>query len=102
MKAVIFHGPRDLRLEERPVPKPGPGEVLVQTGAALTCGTDFKGYRRGHPVMLRELPSPFGHELAGTIADVGAVVEGFKFGDRVDVYYRTGKHRSKRIANPGP
>jgi L-iditol 2-dehydrogenase len=85
MKAVIFHGPRDIRLEERPVPEPGPGEVVVKTGAALTCGTDFKAYRQGHKVLLGDYPSPFGHELAGTVAALGAGVKNVKEGDRVVV-----------------
>ncbi len=83
MRAVIFHGPRDIRLEERPVPVPGPGEVLVKTGAALTCGTDFKAYRQGHRVLLGDYPSPFGHELAGTVAALGRGVTTVKEGDRV-------------------
>lgn len=83
MRAVVYHAPRDIRLESLPVPAPGPGEVLVKIGAALTCGTDFKAYRRGHPVLLGPLPSPFGHELAGTVAAVGAGIAGFKEGDRV-------------------
>jgi L-iditol 2-dehydrogenase len=85
MRAVIFHGPRDIRLEERPVPEPGPGEILVKTGAALTCGTDFKAYRQGHKVLLGDYPSPFGHELAGTVAALGTGVTGVKEGDRVVV-----------------
>ncbi len=85
MKAVIYHGPRDIRIEERPVPVPGPGEVVVKTGAALTCGTDFKAYRQGHKVLLGDYPSPFGHELAGTVAAVGRGVAGVKAGDRVVV-----------------
>lgn len=85
MKAVIFHGPRDIRLEEVPLPEPGPGEVVVKMGAALTCGTDFKAYRQGHRVLLGNYPSPFGHELAGTISALGAGVKDFKIGDRVVV-----------------
>jgi len=85
MRAVIFHGPRDVRLEERPVPEPGPGEVVVKTGAALTCGTDFKAYRQGHKVLLGDYPSPFGHELAGVVAAVGRGVTTAKEGDRVVV-----------------
>ena len=85
MRAVIFHGPRDIRLEERPVPEPGPGEVVVKAGAALTCGTDFKAYRQGHRVLLGDPPSPFGHELAGTVSAVGRGVENAKEGDRVIV-----------------
>ena len=65
MRALRFHGPGDLRLEEVPAPEPGPGDVLVQIEVALTDGTDLKAFRRGHPVLLRELPSPFGHEFCG-------------------------------------
>ena len=65
MRALRFHGPGDLRLEDVPNPEPGPGEVLVQIEVALTDGTDLKTFRRGHPVLLRELPSPFGHEFCG-------------------------------------
>jgi L-iditol 2-dehydrogenase len=65
VRAVVFHGPGNLRVEEVPDPKPGPGDVLVQVEVALTDGTDFKAYRRGHPVLLGEPPSPFGHEFCG-------------------------------------
>ena len=65
MKAVRFHGPGDLRVEDVPRPEPGPGDVLVQVEVALTDGTDLKAYRRGHPVLLRDTPSPFGHEFCG-------------------------------------
>jgi L-iditol 2-dehydrogenase len=85
MRSVIYYGPRDIKLEERPVPAPGPGEVVVKLGAALTCGTDFKAYRQGHPVLLGAYPSPFGHELAGTVSAVGKGVTTAKEGDRVVV-----------------
>ena len=65
MRALILHGPGDLRLEDVPDPVPGDGEVLLQVEVALTDGTDLKAYRRGHPVLLGELPSPFGHEVCG-------------------------------------
>jgi L-iditol 2-dehydrogenase len=65
VRALRFHGPGDLRLEEVPRPEPGEGDVLVQVEVALTDGTDLKAFRRGHPVLLRELPSPFGHEFCG-------------------------------------
>ena len=67
MQAAIFHAPGDVRMETVPVPQLQPGELLVRVDAALTCGTDLKCYRRGHPVLLGQLPSPFGHEGAGTI-----------------------------------
>ena len=65
MRALILHGPGDLRLENVPDPVPGDGEVLLQVEVALTDGTDLTAYRRGHPVLLGELPSPFGHEVCG-------------------------------------
>ncbi len=83
MRAVVFYGPNDLRDEELPRPAPGPGEVVLRIEAALTCGTDVKTLRRGHPVMIPRLPTVFGHEMAGTVAAVGAGVRGFSEGDRV-------------------
>ena len=65
MRALLFHGPGDLRLEDVPRPVPGPGDVLVQVEVALTDGTDLKTFRRGHPLLLDSLPSPFGHEFCG-------------------------------------
>ena len=65
MRALILHGPGDLRLEDVPDPIPAEGDVLLQVEVALTDGTDLKAYRRGHPVLLGELPSPFGHEVCG-------------------------------------
>lgn len=68
-----------------PVPEPGPGELLVRIGAATTCGTDLKVFQRGgHPRMLKA-PTPFGHEMAGTIAATGPDVDRFRAGDRVVV-----------------
>ncbi len=62
------------------MPRPGPGEVLLRVRAALTCGTDLKTYRRGHP----RLPAgPFGHECAGDVVAVGAGVDGVAPGDPV-------------------
>jgi L-iditol 2-dehydrogenase len=65
VRALRLHGPGDLRLEDVPDPVPGDGDVLLQVEVALTDGTDLKAYRRGHPVLLGELPSPFGHEVCG-------------------------------------
>jgi L-iditol 2-dehydrogenase len=83
MRAQVFHGPGDLRLEELPVPAPARGELLVEVEAALTCGTDVKTLQRGHPVMIPEVPTVFGHELAGRVAAVGPGVATFREGDRV-------------------
>jgi len=65
VKALLFHGPGDLRLDDVPRPEPGRGDVLVQVEVALTDGTDLKTFRRGHPLLLDSLPSPFGHEFCG-------------------------------------
>ena len=65
MRALRFYGPGDLRLEEVPDPEPGPGDAVVQVEVALTDGTDAKTFKRGHPLLLAETPSPFGHEFAG-------------------------------------
>ena len=67
MRAARLYAPGDLRIEDVPKPQPGPGEVLVQVEVALTDGTDLKTYRRGHPLLLRESPAPFGHELCGIV-----------------------------------
>jgi L-iditol 2-dehydrogenase len=71
MRALVFHGPGDVRLEDAPEPVPAEGEVLVQVDVALTDGTDLKAYRRGHPVLLGPPPSPFGHEVCGVDVATG-------------------------------
>src|SRR3989442_12433202 len=83
MRAMVFHGPGDLRAEELPVPRPETGELVLRIDAALTCGTDVKTLRRGHPVMIPKVPTVFGHEFAGTVTSVGSGVAGFREGDRV-------------------
>jgi L-iditol 2-dehydrogenase len=75
MQAAVFHAPGDVRFEEIPVPSPGEGEVVVRIERALTCGTDLKTYRRGHPTIMQRVPTPFGHEFAGDIASVGPGVD---------------------------
>jgi L-iditol 2-dehydrogenase len=85
MLAARFYAPLDVRIEEMDVPRPGPGDVLVKVAAATTCGTDLKAYRRGHPLLLKTLPSLFGHEVAGTVAEVGTAVTRFRPGMRVVV-----------------
>ncbi len=83
MRAQVFHGPGDLRFEELPVPEPEPGGLVVRVDAALTCGTDVKTLRRGHPVMIPHVPTVFGHELAGVVTAVGRGAPGAKEGDRI-------------------
>ena len=83
MRAHVFHGPGDLRFEELPAPEPRAGEIVVKIEAALTCGTDVKVLRRGHPVMIPHVPTVFGHEFAGTVTRVGSGGSDVREGDRV-------------------
>ena len=81
MQAGFLVEPGKIELREIPVPEPSPGEVIAKVHTALTCGTDLKTYRRGHPKV--SLPSPFGHEFSGTVSALGDGVEGFKEGDSI-------------------
>ncbi len=81
MRGCVLLEPGRLEIRDLPRPVPGPGEVVVRVRAALTCGTDVKALRRGHPKF--PMPTPFGHEFAGEIAAVGAGVQGFREGQGV-------------------
>jgi L-iditol 2-dehydrogenase len=83
MLAAVLHGKEDLRMERIPVPHAGEGEILLQIGAALTCGTDLKVYRRGYHALMLKPPIVFGHELAGVVVETGSGVTKFAVGDRV-------------------
>jgi L-iditol 2-dehydrogenase len=80
MRALVCEGPGHVALRELPDPEPGPGEVVVRVEAALTCGTDLKLIRRGHPKV--PFPTVLGHEFCGRIYRAG---EGAPFaeGERV-------------------
>lgn len=83
MKAIRYYAPKDIRYEEVNVQEPSENEVLVKVKAALTCGTDVKTFRRGHPVLIKKTPSGFGHEFSGVIVKTGENVTGFEPGNRV-------------------
>jgi L-iditol 2-dehydrogenase len=83
MRAAVLHGREDVRLEELPVPRPGPGEVLLRNEAALTCGTDIKVFRRGYHARMLTPPTVFGHEVAGVVEAVGDGVSHLAPGHRV-------------------
>lgn len=88
MNAALFYEPNDVRYERTPIPTLEPGELLIRVEAALTCGTDVKCYRRGHPLLLKEFPSPFGHEFAGVVVRTRSAENSepslrFQEGDRV-------------------
>jgi L-iditol 2-dehydrogenase len=93
VRAAIFHGPGDLRIEDVADPEPGDGDVLVQVEVALTDGTDLKAFRRGHPVLLRDLPTPFGHEFCGIDTATGRrVVAANSDGDLDDLQLLNGAY----------
>jgi L-iditol 2-dehydrogenase len=83
MTAAVYRAPNDVRIETVPVPEIGPGEVLIRVHSCGICGTDLKKIHSGS----HSAPRIFGHETAGTIAAVGAGVEGFSIGDRVMVFH---------------
>lgn len=83
MKAVLYYGPQQIRLERTRIPRINEHEVLVRIDVALTCGTDVKTFHRGHPKIIQEIPSPFGHEFAGVVEEVGSGVKQFHPGMRV-------------------
>jgi threonine dehydrogenase-like Zn-dependent dehydrogenase len=86
MKAAIFYGGRDIRVEELPDPRPGPGEVLVDIGAAGICGSDLHPYRGATPWGGAAAGARrAGHELAGIVAAVGDGVANVRVGQRVGV-----------------
>lgn len=81
MRQAVLLEPGRVEVREAAVPAPGPGELLVRVEAALTCGTDLKTFRRGHPKI--PLPTPMGHEFSGGVAAVGRGVDTFREGDAV-------------------
>ncbi len=85
MRAAVYRGVNDVRVETVPVPQIGPGEVLLRVHACGVCGTDLKKIHTGS----HSAPRIFGHEIAGVIAAIGDGVENFSIGDRVIVYHHT-------------
>jgi L-iditol 2-dehydrogenase len=83
LKVARLHAPGDLRVEDAPIPEAGPGELTIRVRSCATCGTDAKIFRHGHHHI--SLPRVLGHEIAGEVAEVGAGVDGWSSGDRVQV-----------------
>ena len=81
MLANILVTPGKIDLWEIPAPQPSQGEILVKVTAALTCGTDLKAFKRGHPVI--PMPGVFGHEFSGIVSKTGRGVRTFKEGDEI-------------------
>src|ERR1700740_870321 len=83
MRAVVYRGVNDMRVESVPVPQIGPGELLVKIATCGICGTDLKKIHTGS----HSAPRIFGHEMAGTIVAVGEGVSEYEVGDRVMVFH---------------
>jgi L-iditol 2-dehydrogenase len=81
MKAVIYCGPGDVRVEDVPLPEAGADELRVKVDACAVCGTDLKTYKHGNPRI--KPPLVMGHEFTGLVETVGSNVEGFIVGERV-------------------
>jgi L-idonate 5-dehydrogenase len=102
VKAVVVHAAGDVRVDERPDPQPGPGEVLLAMEWGGICGSDISYFRHGstgtavirHPLVL-------GHEVAGRVSAVGPDVDGIAEGDAATVHPATlvgDPHLPDRIA----
>src|SRR4051812_7866008 len=88
MKAAVYYGPRDIRVEDVPQPEPGPNDLLVAVRACGICGSDLRTYRYGiFEDLGREIPGHpgrlMGHEFSGVVAEVGAGVSGISVGQRI-------------------
>src|SRR5256885_597742 len=101
MRAWVLGGPDELSLVEKPVPEPGPAEVLVRVDAIAVCATDIEIIRHGEPAMI-DGGLPFnkgftpGHEYMGTVVKLGSTVDEFQIGDRVTVEVHAGCGRCQR------
>ncbi len=86
MKAFVLHSPGNMRLEQRPIPKPGPGEALVKMKSVGICGSDIHYLRHGKigSFIVNE-PMILGHEAAGQVAALGPGTTGLEVGARVVV-----------------
>src|SRR4051812_20781451 len=92
MRAAVLHDVARMDVRSVPCPAPGPRDVLVRVAAVGLCGTDFHIFaghanyqtdRRGRPVPLHDAPQILGHEIAGTVMEVGREVRDLAAGDAV-------------------
>jgi L-iditol 2-dehydrogenase len=101
MKAWVLDNPGELRLAEKPVPEPGPAEVLVRIDAIAVCATDIEIIKHGLPAIV-DGGLPFnrnftpGHEYMGTVVKLGPSVDEFEIGDRIAVEVHAGCGRCQR------
>ncbi|GHE79428.1 alcohol dehydrogenase [Amycolatopsis deserti] len=96
MKAALFYGKEDIRIEEVGEPSPGPGQVKLRNAYSGICGSDLHFYyfpealpwdvTQAHPLSGATLPQVLGHEFAGTVVEVGPGVTEVQVGDRAAVF----------------
>lgn len=85
-RAAVLHDPGDLRVEERPTPAPGAGDVLIEVSVVGVCGSDVHYYREGRiGDFVVGAPLVLGHEAAGLVVAVGPGVDPVRVGERVAV-----------------
>nr|XP_023650806.1 sorbitol dehydrogenase [Paramormyrops kingsleyae] len=101
--SVVLHSTGDLRLEQRPIPEPGPNEVLLQMHSVGICGSDVHFWQHGRiGDYVVKNPMVLGHEASGRVVKVGSEVKHLKPGDRVaiepgvprevDEFFKTGHY----------
>lgn len=78
MRVAMYYNNNDIRIEDLPVPKIGPGEILMRVEASGVCGSDVLEWYR-----VKKAPLVLGHEVAGRVVETGEGVEKFKVGDRI-------------------
>lgn len=83
MRAVVYHGQSDIRIESVQTPTPNPSNIIVEVSCCLICGTDLKIWRLGNPKVIP--PRILGHELVGKIVHIGSGDTSLRVGDRVTV-----------------
>ena len=86
MRAAVLVEPGRIEMEERPVPTPAAGDVLIRVSSVGVCGSDTHYYRHGRVgSFVVDAPLVLGHEAAGTIVDVGESVDPSRIGQRVSI-----------------
>jgi len=84
MKAAVYYGVNDVRIESRPIPKVGSNEVLIRVRACGICASDYRSVKIRKSTYIKP-PRILGHEIAGEIVEVGDNVKGFEEGMRVTI-----------------
>src|SRR3981189_3392062 len=86
MRAAVLVQPGRIEIEQRPMPTPGPGDVLIRVSSGGVCGADTPYYRHGRVgSFVVDAPLVLGHEAAGTIVGVGESVNPERIGERVSI-----------------